>query len=226
MLRLVKLVRIKAQVNHSEHLIQYSKSHRANDPLGVSRRGRFFEIQCDGKSVARLDRKISDTLFKLDQGYKTRFQAYLSRRRRELELGYLNSGKSLTVEINIYSRESDSAEVGSMLSQSEDYLQAPRCKLDGIKYMNPHILHINGFPTDFEPLSLDSADDDSDDDIRSNENDGDEQEEDIERTNESNESHAMTNSTREIYQLLDSDQRQGLSNTTAIDGRIKSHLLE
>lgn len=169
---------------------------------------------------------MSETLYKLVQKYNVRFEAYISRRKAELEHERLIREKTITIEINIYSSQSESVGIGAILSDSEDYLQLPRYLPDGYKYANPHILFIEGFSTEFEAPSFNSDDDDGEEIVIENSGDFEDKPEDVEEVNnatQSGQSQPGRDTTR-AYQVLDSDLRHGLSHNISVDSRIKSHL--
>lgn len=221
-----KLVRIKAQAK----VLSFNFLHNvpASQPLSVVQNGRFFKVFCAEEDVAHLNKKTSETLYKLVQTYNVRFEAYLSRRKIELEHERLVREKTLTIEINIYSSQKDSVGIGALLSDSEDYLQLPRYLPGGSKYANPHILFIEGFSTEFEAPSFNSDDDDSEEIIIENSGDSEDKPEDGEEVNNATqpEQSQSGRDTTRAYQVLDSDLRHGLSHNISVDSRIKSHLFE
>ncbi|KAJ5622867.1 hypothetical protein N7490_011472 [Penicillium lividum] len=202
------LVRIKAQL-YGSGLDQLSLGSTVSQSLTVLREGKFFSLQHNGESFARLNKLISDNLNELLQSCPSvRLQAYLSRKDLEIGSQSWRPGNAVTVEVNVYGPEFESGKAGKKLSISGNYLQHPRFGAGGRKYINPHILRMPGFATECDTLALDS-------------DSGEDQASELPDEEPNTQDDPMN-----LEHFLDSQLQHVLTTNISIDRRIKSKLLD
>lgn len=205
-----QLIRVKTQLQGSGFLHGFSLESRSSQSFTVRQEGRFFSLQHNGETFARLNKLISGDLSELLQDFPTvRLKAYLSRKDLEKGSESWRSGNAITVEINIYGPEIESGNIGQKLSKSGNFLQQPRFGAGGMKYVNPHILRMPGFSTDHEILDIDS-------------DSGEDQALESPGGQEDN----SQDNPIDVEQILDSQLQHVLTTNISIDGRVKSILLQ
>lgn len=205
---------MKAQLCSADVLSDYPiESEYHEQSFSLLRHGDFFSIGNGDSKLALLNKKKSSDMCALTESHQVQLRAFTSTNHfietiqfwKENSWG--TSGRSLTIEINVYGSERDAKAVGILLGKSKCYLQPPRYGLGAMRYRNPQILPIPGF-TDQTHIPPFFMPEDDGDNSSHNDDEMPVQEDEID----------------DVEEILDSKLRHVLRTNISVDRRIRSEL--
>lgn len=91
---------------------------------------------------AMLNKRTCHHLLQVEDGRSVRMQAFLTEAGSEDEDEPRTLSSTFQVDVSIYGRENLANEVGHILDAAEVFLQRPIVGVEGLKYYNPHYLHL------------------------------------------------------------------------------------
>jgi hypothetical protein len=124
----------------------------------IIQKGKYFFLKSGEDIFARLNKQSCTALAKVTTR-PFRLHAYMTSEDASVAALESFTDKSLSIEMNAYSSANMADNVGRLLSKSRIFLQPPRYGLEERRYMNPHILQIDGQMNDqvFESTTLSDA---------------------------------------------------------------------
>lgn len=132
------------QVNHLETLARALTDHNLSIlSFPIIQEGKYFFLKSEEDKFARLNKQSCTELAKVTTR-SFRLHAYMTSEDATVAALESFADKSLSIEMNVYSSANMADTVGRLLSKSRIFLQPPRYGLEERRYMNPHILQING----------------------------------------------------------------------------------
>lgn len=124
-----------------------ARSHSKIQSFSILQEGKFFALQSNDVTFARLNKALSGAFESLCKELHVHLLAYVQTDDLQKACDAAISGKSPTVplEINICGLQADAERVGIILSNAGTYLQYPRYGVQDYEYYNPHIFRVEGF---------------------------------------------------------------------------------
>jgi len=133
-----------AQLNRKEILARVLSDYNMSIlSFPVIQEGKYFFLKYKEDKFARLNKQLCAGLSDVTSR-PFRLQAYMTNEDATVAAGEQFAEKLLSIEMNVYSSENMTDDVGRLLSKSRIFLQPPRYGLEERRYKNPHILQIDG----------------------------------------------------------------------------------
>ncbi|KAK6063731.1 DNA repair protein rad5 [Seiridium cupressi] len=150
------IIDVKVQPHNTDRFEQFTAwSWSAVQSFAVVQEGDFLTLEFGGTKFGRLNKGLCRHLHDLVANGQIRVEAFIFSKDLTIAMKSRNGpAPRLPAELNIYGLKENAQKVGGVLSNSGIFLQMPQYGLENVKYSNPHILIMEGYP---ELLALDPS---------------------------------------------------------------------